>query len=176
MPSSMLQALAGETSVLARINHERHFHVLDQLHNEKVCNGNGVCMLARHVNEDRWGGDSWDGNRLTACKCDYPYYGSQCQHRHCPRGDDPVTECGDSDRAIPGGRCTGEQHGQVWEIKYRFGTDITRPGDLAFGFDLSAKLKTVDGFQWDSLVVHDAWARSSVDSSVWLRNSIEHAP
>jgi len=37
----------------------------------------------------------WDGNKIQACVCDGGFFGPDCSQRFCPKGDDPLTTCGE---------------------------------------------------------------------------------
>jgi len=39
----------------------------------------------------------WDGDKIQACVCDGEFFGPDCSLRRCPRGDDPLTVCAETD-------------------------------------------------------------------------------
>ena len=41
----------------------------------------------------------WDANKSRSCECDRGFTGVDCSARMCPRGDDPLTDCGEAQHA-----------------------------------------------------------------------------
>jgi len=62
------------------------------------CSGHGKCRLI----QDLPNANSpvaytlWDTDKIQGCVCDGGYTGADCSQRLCPRGDDPMTTCGET--------------------------------------------------------------------------------
>jgi len=68
------------------------------------CSGHGRCVY----NDDlvssygmsgymQFDSQYWDAHKTRQCVCDAEYEGIDCSSRQCPKGDDPLTECVNSD-------------------------------------------------------------------------------
>lgn len=64
------------------------------------CSGHGKCRLVEELPAaSKYGSVSytdWDGDKIQACVCDGGFYGPDCSQRYCPKGDDPMTICKNS--------------------------------------------------------------------------------
>lgn len=67
------------------------------------CSGHGLCQYADANSEysasggNQFTSEKWDGRKTRLCKCDRGWEGIDCNSRICPKGDDPLTACENSD-------------------------------------------------------------------------------
>merc|ERR1719197_580687 len=69
-----------------------------------ACSGHGRCrynneinpMYTPHAGDERneFQSQYWDYQKTRQCICDRGYEGYDCSSRTCPKGDDPLTDCG----------------------------------------------------------------------------------
>jgi len=68
------------------------------------CSGHGRCLYNHQVNPNytphagaevnEFASQYWDYKKARQCSCDRGYEGYDCSSRICPKGDDPLTDCG----------------------------------------------------------------------------------
>ena len=118
----------------------------------------------------------WDGNKIQACVCDGGFTGPDCSLRTCPRGDDPITICYETELpqtqrlTLTSTASTG--HSVV--ATYGF-TDCTAGNNNLAG-DLVLTFIDSHGEQWQTARIPDVFSQTYAEAASRVQTALFGIP
>ena len=134
------------------------------------CSGHGKCRLVQdlpHANSPV-AYTLWDTDKIQGCVCDGGYTGPDCAARLCPRGDDPMTTCGETTtnaNQIQTISVRGSHNARLSAIAAAYTAKATPPAGQSYSGELAIKFTDNTGELWVTNRVSDVFGPGA-DSAI----------